>query len=146
MKKSILVLVSLLLIAAAIAGCGGTAPAPTVPPSGAGAAASAPVPADIDVQQAAQLRDAGAFILDVREPNEWEQVHIPGATLIPLGTLQARANEVPKDKQVVVICHSGNRSKVGRDTLKKAGFTNVTSVNGGMNAWSAAGYPTVSGK
>jgi rhodanese-related sulfurtransferase len=137
-KKILVVTFVMLLVAAAFAGCGATA-APAAPVS------LNTLPADISVQDAAKLRDAGAFVLDVREPAEWNQVHIPGATLIPLGELRTRANQVPKDKPVVVICHSGNRSKVGRDTLRQAGFTNVTSVNGGMNAWSAAGLPTVSG-
>lgn len=144
MKKLFLSMFVALLIVAAMAGCA-SAPATTAP-GPASAASNGAVPADIDAQQAAKLRDAGAFVLDVREPSEWVQVHVPGATLIPLGQLQARVNEVPKDKEVVVICHTGNRSKVGRDTLKQAGFTNVTSVNGGMNAWSAAGYPTTSGQ
>ena len=136
MKKHIIAFGILLLMLLTIVGCA-SAPATTAPNS-------ALLP-EVSVQDAAKLRDAGAFVLDVREPSEWAQVHIPGATLIPLGQLSARANEVPKDKQVVVICHSGNRSKKGRDALLQAGFTNVSSVNGGMNAWSAAGYPTVSG-
>ena len=51
-------------------------------------------------------------------------------------------NEVPADQDVVVICRSGNRSQTGRAILLDAGFENVTSTDGGMNAWSAAGYPT----
>lgn len=141
MKKISLTLFAMLLSIALIGGCS-AAPAP---PASAGAAVNASVPADISVRDAIKLQDAGAFVLDVRELSEWQQVHIPGATSIPLGQLTSRVSEVPKDKQVVVICHSGNRSKVGRDALLQAGFTHVTSVNGGMNAWSAAGYPTVSG-
>ncbi|HSD85001.1 MAG TPA: rhodanese-like domain-containing protein, partial [Anaerolineae bacterium] len=90
-------------------------------------------------------RDDGAFILDVRTPDEWNTVHIPGATLIPLDQLGSRLNEVPQDKEVVVVCHSGNRSKQGRDILKNAGFSQVTSMAGGMNQWQAAGLPTVTG-
>ncbi len=95
--------------------------------------------------EAAAKRDAGAFILDVREPSEWADYHISGATLIPLGQLPARVNEVPHDKEVVVVCHSGNRSAKGRDILAQAGFTNVTSMSGGLIAWQAANLPTVSG-
>jgi rhodanese-related sulfurtransferase len=100
----------------------------------------------ISIQEAAAKRDAGAFILDVREPSEWNQVHIPGATLIPLGELQQRVNEVPKDQEVVVYCHSGNRSKTGADILAKAGYTNISSMNGGIQDWISAGYPTTSGQ
>lgn len=99
----------------------------------------------ISVAQAAELRDSGAFILDVREVDEWNQLHVPGATLIPLGQLASRVNEVPRDQTVVVMCRSGNRSQQGRDILKAAGFENVTSMAGGINQWSAAGYETVTG-
>lgn len=81
------------------------------------------------------------IFLDVREQSEWNEFHAPEATLIPLGELAARVNELPKDKKIIVVCRSGNRSLVGRDTLKAAGFTNVTSMAGGMNAWREAGYP-----
>ena len=65
--------------------------------------APARLPAEITVQQAAQKQKEGAFILDVREPSEWNESHIAGATLIPLGQLSSRLKEVPKDKEVVVI-------------------------------------------
>jgi len=103
------------------------------------------MPLEISVQEAVAKQKAGAFILDVREPDEWNTVHIAGATLIPLGDLDSRLNELPKDKEIVVVCHSGNRSAKGRDILLNNGFTQVTSMAGGMNQWQAAGYPTVSG-
>ncbi len=113
---------------------------------GTGAAATTTaLPAEITVAQAVAKRDAGAFILDVREPDEWNEYHVPGATLIPLGELAARVNEVPRDKEVVVVCRSGNRSQVGRDTLISAGFTKVTSLTRGLKAWTAANLPTVTG-
>ena len=131
----------LLLVASLIvAGC-----APAAAPASSAPAAAAALPAEISVADAAAKRDAGAFILDVRQPDEWNAVHIPGATLIPLDQLEARVNEVPKDKEVVVVCRSGNRSQQGRDILKSAGFSQVTSMAGGMNQWSAAGYPTATG-
>ncbi len=99
----------------------------------------------MSVQDAVELRDQGAFILDVRQPEEWNELHVPGATLIPLDQLPQRVNEVPKDKEIVVICRSGNRSQAGRDILLQAGYEKVTSVSGGILAWRNAGYPTVSG-
>ena len=108
-------------------------------------AASGTLPSEISVDEAAAKRESGAFILDVREPEEWVEYHIPGATLIPLGELEARASEVPLDREVVVVCRSGNRSQVGRDILFKSDFNQVTSMAGGMKQWSAAGYETVSG-
>ncbi len=109
-------------------------------------ASFAPLPLEISVQEAASMRDQGAFILDVREPSEWEAIHIPDATLIPLGALAQRVAEVPKDKDIVVVCRSGNRSQEGRDILLQAGFMRVTSMAGGVNQWRAAGFPTVSGQ
>ena len=103
-------------------------------------------PAEITVTQAADKRDQGAFILDVRQPGEWTQFHIPGATLIPLGELPNRLNEVPKDREVVVVCRSGNRSAQGRDILRAAGFTQVTSMAGGMTAWQAQNLPVAAGQ
>ncbi len=100
---------------------------------------------EISVQQAASLREEGAFVLDVRQPEEWEAGHISGATLIPLGELSSRLSEIPSDKTVVVVCRSGNRSAQGRDILLKAGFSPVTSMGGGMTNWVANGYPTVTG-
>ena len=103
------------------------------------------LPLEISVLEASSMRDAGAFVLDVREPDEWNESHIPGATLIPLGELASRVNDVPKDQEIVVMCRSGNRSQQGRDILLAAGFTNVTSMAGGINQWKAAGFETVSG-
>jgi len=103
------------------------------------------LPREVSVSEAASLRDGGAFILDVREPDEWIESHIPGATLIPLGELASRVDEVPQNQEVVVVCRSGNRSQQGRDILLSAGFENVTSMAGGVNQWKAAGFDTVSG-
>jgi rhodanese-related sulfurtransferase len=103
------------------------------------------LPSEISVADAVAKQKAGAFILDVREPSEWNDAHIAGATLISLGELQSRVNELPKDKEIVVVCRSGNRSAQGRDILLNSGFTQVTSMAGGLNEWKAAGYPTVSG-
>src|SRR5512143_2332957 len=132
-------LLLILVLALAVVGCTPTTAAPaTVVPATVAAqvpAAAVPLPDTISVAEAAAKRDAGAFILDVRTPDEWNTVHIPGATLIPLDQLGSRLNEVPKDKEVVVVCHSGNRSKQGRDVLKNAGYAQVTSMAGGLNAW-----------
>jgi rhodanese-related sulfurtransferase len=103
------------------------------------------LPDEITVAQAVAKRDAGAFILDVRQPEEWEEYHIPGSTLIPLEQLDERVSEVPKDQEVVVVCRSGNRSQTGRDILLDAGYSQVTSMAGGLSEWRSAGYPTISG-
>lgn len=108
--------------------------------------AHASLPTEITVAQAEKLRDQGAFILDVREPSEWAQGHISGATLIPLGELPNRLNEIPKDKIIVVVCRTGHRSAQGRDILLNAGFTNVTSITGGLTQWQSQGLPVVNGR
>jgi rhodanese-related sulfurtransferase len=102
-------------------------------------------PLEISVSEASAKRDAGAFILDVREPDEWNERHIPGTTLIPLGELASRVDELPQDQEIVVVCRSGNRSAEGRDILLAAGFTQVTSMAGGIKQWATAGLETVSG-
>lgn len=100
---------------------------------------------EVSTQTGKQMLDEGAFMLDVRNPDEWEMYHVDGATLIPLPELEARIDEVPRDQQIVVICNSGNRSKVGRDILLDAGFENVNSIAGGIQAWMSAGYDVVKG-
>ncbi len=99
----------------------------------------------VSVSEAAELFSAGAFLLDVREPSEWEAGHVDGAVLIPLAELPARMSEVPSDKTVLVICRSGNRSAQARDQLRAAGFSQTTSIDGGINAWIEAGLPVVTG-
>lgn len=115
-------------------------------PAANGANAPAALPAEISIEEAARLREAGAFVLDVREPYEYAEEHIDGATLIPLGELPARLSEVPRDKQVVVVCRSGNRSQSGRDVLRNAGFSSVASMTGGLIRWNASGKPLVAGQ
>lgn len=129
-----------------LGGCGGTGPvsSPGAAPSPT-ASALAALPDVVSVTEAAALREAGALVIDVREPNEWAAGHIPDATLIPLGELASRLDEVPTDRTIVVVCRSGNRSAQGRDILRQAGLAAVTSMAGGMNEWTAAGLPVVSG-
>ena len=108
---------------------------------GTGNNASASLPNEISVSEAYTRYQSGAFVLDVRTQEEWNEYHAPNTTLIPLDQLPARLNEVPKDKEIVVVCRSGNRSQEGRDILLNAGFTQVTSMKGGLNEWRASGYP-----
>jgi len=103
------------------------------------------LPLEISVSEAAGLDRREWFFLDVRELDEWEEGHIPDAALIPLGELTARMTEIPKDKSIIVVCRSGRRSAVGRDLLLNAGYTNVTSLAGGMNEWKAQGNSIVTG-
>ena len=108
---------------------------------GAGGASATQLPYVITVQDAYQKYQEGVFILDVREPSEWDEFHIPNTTLIPLGELPDRLDEVPQGQPIIVVCRSGNRSQSGRDILLNAGFQNVTSMSGGVTQWSTLGYP-----
>jgi len=96
----------------------------------------------ISVDDAYRKYEDGAFFLDIRTQEEWDDYHIPDTTLIPLDDLENRFDEVPQDQDVVVVCRSGNRSQVGRDALISAGFTQVTSLKGGVSNWRESGYPT----
>jgi phage shock protein E len=102
-------------------------------------------PMEISPSQAQLEIQKGAMVLDVRESSEYATGHIAGAVLIPLGELAPRLQELPKDRLIIVQCRSGSRSAQGRDLLLKNGFTNVTSLSGGILAWQAAGYPVESG-
>jgi rhodanese-related sulfurtransferase len=82
----------------------------------------------------------GAWLLDVREDDEWAAGHVPGARHIPLGQLSARTAEVPQDHPVFVICRSGARSGRAVQALTGAGWQAVN-VAGGMQDWAAAGRP-----
>jgi len=81
--------------------------------------------------------DAGEtpFILDVREPNEYQINKIPGSTLIPLGELPRRYQELPKDRQIVTQCKMGGRSAKAQDFLKTVGFSDVLNLKGGILKW-----------
>jgi rhodanese-related sulfurtransferase len=95
----------------------------------------------ISVGEAYNMYQNGAFVLDVRTQEEWNEYHAPNTTLIPLEQLDSRLSEVPRDRQIVVVCRSGNRSQQGRDILLNAGFEQVTSMTGGLNEWRDSGYP-----
>jgi rhodanese-related sulfurtransferase len=113
----------------------------TVAPVAPVATAPATLPAEISVEEAYLKYQQGVFFLDVRTAEEWDQVRIPNTTLIPLDELASRLDELPRDREIVVVCRSGNRSAQARDTLLAAGFPSVTSMAGGITQWSALNYP-----
>jgi rhodanese-related sulfurtransferase len=87
----------------------------------------------------------GAFLLDVRTQQEWDQFHLASSTLIPLDELPDRLNELPKDQDIFVVGLSGQRAQSGVTLLKQAGFSRVSFMSGGLQAWMNAGYPVDSG-
>jgi rhodanese-related sulfurtransferase len=80
--------------------------------------------------------------VDVRERSEWNEARIPGTVHIPLGQLGARAAELDVSRPVVALCRSGNRSKTAVQILQRAGFSDASSMAGGIVAWAKAGKPT----
>jgi rhodanese-related sulfurtransferase len=112
-------------------------------------AKSSPSPAvasvEISAAQAYAKYQQGAFFLDVRSQDEYTQFHIKGSRLIPLDQLPNRVNELPKDKEVVVVCLTGHRSLNGTAILQQAGFQQVFCLSGGLQAWMNANYPVEEG-
>ncbi len=96
---------------------------------------------NVSVNDLKNSSEANKLILDVRQPDEFAQGHVPGAKLIPLGNLKARLAEVPNDAPVYVVCQSGGRSQTASDLLSKNGKSDVRNVQGGTSAWKAAGFP-----
>jgi rhodanese-related sulfurtransferase len=94
------------------------------------------------VVQPAALIAGGAVLLDVREPEEWEAGHVPGALFIPMGELGDRIGELPAGGEVVVMCRSGHRSAMATRALREVGIT-ATNYEGGIIAWAARGGPVV---
>jgi sulfur-carrier protein adenylyltransferase/sulfurtransferase len=86
---------------------------------------------------------APPFLLDVREPGEYEIVHLEGAQLIPQGQLSARAKELPKEQEIVVYCKSGRRSERATQLLLASGFPHVRNLRGGIDAWTARVDPSL---
>jgi rhodanese-related sulfurtransferase len=88
--------------------------------------------------------DPAAYLLDVRELDEWEAGHAPEAHHLPMMEVPARMAEVPTDADVVVVCRSGGRSGQVVSYLQGNGWGNVRNLDGGMHAWAAAGRAVVS--
>lgn len=92
-------------------------------------------PLEIDVVSAAQLLRAGTLLIDVREPNEVAVASVAGSKHIPIRDIPARTAEVPRDQQVLILCHHGGRSARVTQFLRSAGWDNITNVAGGIDAW-----------
>jgi len=96
----------------------------------------------IEQINARQLQEAIASgkeitLLDVREPQEWDITHLPGAKLIPLGEVPERVNELDSADEIVVYCHHGQRSQRAINFLKKVGFSRLKNLAGGIDSWAA---------
>ena len=119
--RSLLLLGIVSFILSMLTGCGASATDPAV---------------DVTVDEALRLwQNKEAILIDVRTPAEYRDGHIPGVANIPLDELEKRVSEVPKDKKVVLICRTGNRSAQGTKLLRSKGFDNVFNSTGGMSTW-----------
>lgn len=134
MRKILMALALVLGVGALLSGCvSGTDPKPAQVQASPGSVANLD-PAAVQ----ARLKTGGLLVLDVREDWEFKDGHIPGATLIPLGSLETHLRELDPAAPVVVVCRSGNRSAQGAEILAKAGFKSVYNMSGGMNQWKGA--------
>lgn len=86
---------------------------------------------------------AQAYLLDVREDDEWTAGHAPDAQHIPLGSLSEQAGEVPRDREIYVICRAGHRSARAAQALSSAGWQAIN-VADGMHGWESSGRPMTS--
>lgn len=100
-------------------------------------------PTEVDVNTALKEMNEGAFLLDVREENEYVAGHADGAVSIPLSELQYRLEDLPGDREIYCICKSGGRSGQAAEALREVGF-HVINVTGGSLDWRAKGLPFVS--
>lgn len=92
--------------------------------------------------EAARLIEEGALLLDVREDDEWQAGHAPGAHHLALGRLPGEHQALAKDRPIIAICRMGGRSEKAAVALRGAGY-DVVNLAGGMHAWSAAGQGIV---
>ena len=97
---------------------------------------------EVSAEEANQLVESGALLLDVREADEWDAGHAPDSLWIPMSELQGRVDELPPDRKVVTICRTGSRSAVVVGALIGAGYDAVN-VDGGLREWVAEDLPLV---
>ncbi|GAA3280837.1 rhodanese-like domain-containing protein [Dactylosporangium vinaceum] len=86
-----------------------------------------------------------AYLLDVREDDEWQAGHAPGAVHVPMMLIPHRIDDIPADRDVVVVCRVGGRSAQVVAFLQQNGRERAINLEGGMQSWAAAGKPMVSG-
>ena len=98
----------------------------------------------VDVAEAkAMLKDPGVAVIDVREPHEYQAGHVPDATLIPVNSVFARRDELPRDGKILFVCKMGSRSALAAEMAAAAGLPaeRLYNLDGGTDAWVQAGEP-----
>lgn len=101
-------------------------------------------PQEITAAEAAAKREASALILDVRSEAEWKAAHIPGSALISLPHLADWSREVPRRREVILVCANAEQCAEAFAILRAAGVPALSRMTGGLEAWQAAGYPVES--
>jgi len=96
----------------------------------------------IDVNEAKEMIEKGGVaVIDVREPHEYNAGHVPDATLIPVNSVYARREELPRDKDLIFVCAVGQRSALASEMAAAAGLTRIFNLEGGTDGWIKAGFP-----
>jgi rhodanese-related sulfurtransferase len=103
-----------------------------------------PLPAEVDVAELASVIEQGAYVVDVREPYEYTEGHVPGARSMPMNTIPDHHDELPRDRTLYLVCAVGARSMQVARYLDQLGF-DVRNVDGGTSDWIDAGYPVKTG-
>jgi rhodanese-related sulfurtransferase len=95
-------------------------------------------------ETAGALKRGDTLLIDVRDPDEWREGHIPGAKNLSRGTVELEIEEAAPDLSTPIITHcgGGGRSALAAESLQRMGYSNVKSMAGGFKAWKAAGLPT----
>src|SRR5215211_3474013 len=99
---------------------------------------------EVEATRARELIESGdVLVVDVREQDEWDEGHIPGAVHIPRGYLESRIERAASDptRAIVLYCASGNRSAFGARALDELGYEDVSSLSGGFTDWKRNGFP-----
>jgi rhodanese-related sulfurtransferase len=106
---------------------------------------SQPDAPEIDIDAFAQALEGGAAVIDVREPEEYTDAHIPGVVHIPLGQLGQRLQELPAGRPLYIVCAVGSRSLLAATALQNQAGIDAVSVAGGTNGWIASGREVQTG-
>ena len=101
---------------------------------------------EISANELTSFVENGSLVVDVREPDEYESGHIPGAILVPLSTVLSNTSEFQSDETVYVVCRSGGRSMQACEMLHEVGISNVVNVAGGTMGWISLGNEIVTGE
>lgn len=104
-----------------------------------------PDASEVDIDTFAEALAGGAAAVDVREPDEYAEAHVPGAILIPLGQLGQRVHELPSDRPLYIICASGGRSLRAATALQNQAGIEAISVRGGTRQWIESGREYATG-